>query len=56
MAIVVNEFEVIPEESAARTPARTEAAQPSRKPQDTERESRRSLHERRARALRLMAV
>jgi hypothetical protein len=57
MAVVINEFEVIPAESApapAEQPA-AEAAAP-KPPKDPERELERLLRKKQARAARLMAV
>jgi hypothetical protein len=56
MPVVINEFEVIPEPAPTREPSRPEQASPAGKPRDADRELRRMLDERRARALRLMAV
>jgi hypothetical protein len=57
MAVVINEFEVVPAESR---PAQSEraAAEPvaARPPKDPERELERMLRKKQARAARLMAV
>jgi hypothetical protein len=57
MAVVINEFEVVPAEPRPAQPEATASEQASAKPpKDPERELERMLRERRARAARLMAV
>jgi hypothetical protein len=57
MAVVVNEFEVVPAEPRTReSPPRTDETQSPARPRDPEREVERMLRRRSARALRLMAV
>jgi hypothetical protein len=57
MAVVINEFEVVPADDRPREPARpAEAATSSQPPKDAERELDRMLFQRRIRAARRTAV
>jgi hypothetical protein len=59
MAVVINEFEVVPAESRPREaepPTAEQSASSSKPPKDAERELERLLRKQRARAARLMAV
>jgi hypothetical protein len=59
MAVVINEFEVVPAESRPSEPEPTAAEQSAssaKRPKDPERELERLLRKKQARAARLMAV
>jgi hypothetical protein len=56
MAVVINEFEVVPAETPPATPQRTQEPAASGKPRDPEREMERLIRKRRERAERLAAV
>ena len=56
MAVVINEFEVVPAETPTSAPARAQEPAATGKPRDPEREMERLIRKRRERAARLAAV